>query len=226
MKNNMLSSALGLISGPLKNILDQLAGEKNELWLEILNLMSRMTPESILKALKGIKPWMKISVGGETLTDLIKKLQTTTFRVGIEEKVGIRMEGMAHYIMNKQGYQSLIELEKDVEFVKGSLENLFGFNAVTDIGTFLDEVFLVRYGLELCKSGTDTLYLRLNYLDQPLGEQVSVGMIPLVGSDLDRYVFNLASHHPGGLTIDTKHARPGIRCSPNSIWVFRRVKKS
>ncbi len=46
--NTMLSGALEIISGPLKNLLDQLAGEKNEIWVKILNLMSRFKPEEIL----------------------------------------------------------------------------------------------------------------------------------------------------------------------------------
>ncbi len=69
----MLRTALRGILGPVKNILDQLAGEKGEQWIEILGLMSRMTPERILKVLSTKVSdiyWKRIVVGGKTRKEL------------------------------------------------------------------------------------------------------------------------------------------------------------
>jgi hypothetical protein len=222
MHNIMLSSALELISGPLKNILDQLAGEKNELWVEILKLTSRMTPENILRALKNasLKLWKKLSVGGNTKDELLEKFKTATYRVGKEDKVGIQANDWARDIASKAECIFPTEVEEDVEFVMGSLGDLFGFNRNAKTQVFLNEAFLAKYDLELCKP-SDAFYLRLAYTDQPLDEWIRVGMKPIIGSDRNPRVFRLV-HDSRGVWLFAADAFPARQWNPAHLWLFRR----
>lgn len=227
MKENMLSDALKSIFGPLKNILDQCAGEKHELWKEILRLMSRMSPEKIHKALteaESNKLWKrKVTVGGNTKYELLEKFNTMTYKVGNEDRVGIQVSEWAHDIANKPECVFSTEVEDGVEFVVGSLGGLFGFKKGTKARVFLDEAFLAKHDLEFCKPG-DAFYIRINYTDQPLDEQVNVGMEPIIGSDHRPAVFKLL-HDPTGVWLHANYHRPDSQWTPDNLWIFRRMTK-
>ena len=220
--NTMLSGALELISGPLNNILDQLAGEKNELWLQILQLMSRMSPEKILSALKAsvLKLWKKLSVGGNTKGELLEKFKTAIYKVAGGEKTGIQASEWARDIASKSECAFPADMEEDVEFVMGSLGDLFGFKKNAETQVFLDETFLAKYDLEPCKP-SDAFYLRLAYLEQPLDEWVRVGMKLIIDSDRHPLVFRLG-HRSDGLWLRAHYAYPGNQWNPGLLWIFRR----
>lgn len=220
--NTMLSGALGLISGPLKNILDQLGGAKNELWLEIYQLMSRMSPENILAALKGaaIKLTKKMSVGGYTLHELLENFKIATYKVGDEEKVEFQASEFARDIASKEECTFPTEVEEGVEFVVGSLGDLFRFKNRTEAQAFLSEAFLKKRGLELCKP-SDALYLRLAYTDQPSDEKLHVAMKPILGFDGIPRVFSLV-HDSHVMQLYAYNADSDDKWNLDSLWIFRR----
>ena len=220
----MLSSALGLVSGPLKNMLDQLCGQKNELWLEIYGLMSRMTPENILKALKGavLKPWKKLSIGGHTKEELLEQFKMATCKVGNEESIGIQVTEDAYYIASKPECM-FSEKEDHVEFFMESLEVLFGFEEDVDAKVFLNEAFLSLYNLELCKP-SDAFYIRRSIDNQPSGEWLRVGMTPIVDSSGYSKVFSVEHDDDTDYGVCVSTDCTDDEFYPGSVWFFRRKK--
>ncbi len=172
--DDMLGDALKTIFGPLKNLMEQLQGNKRELWLQVLQQLSRMKPETVLlKLSRPISPplWIKIEVGGLKLKPLQIIEKFTTAGVGPNHKFPLMFSLIE--------YQRGINAEtKDVEFVKGSLYDLFGFTRErTSVDYFLNNGFLAQYGLELCEPA-DAISIRLAWKDQRDGERAFVGTKP------------------------------------------------
>lgn len=169
---DMLGDALKDIFGPLKNLMEQLLGDKRELWLQVLRQLSRMKPETVLVKLKQplFPLWKKFQIGGLCLSpsQIVKKFANEG--IGPNHKFPL-MFSLPEY---REGIGAV---SKSVEFVKGSLYDLFGFQGRTHFDIFLNREFLIQYGLELCKA-SDAIYIRLAWRNQGDDEGAFVGIKP------------------------------------------------
>lgn len=214
--------ALADVAGPMKDLFDKLSGENGASWLEAVKLALRTQPHLLIAKLKelALKLWKQIPVGGNTKDELLGQLKTATYKVGNEEKVGIQASDWARDIASKSECVFPTEVEDGVEFVMGSLGDLFGFKKNMETQFFLDEDFLAKHNLEFCKP-SDAFYLRLNYTDQPLDEWIRVGMKPIIDSDRGPIVFRLA-HGSDGMWLHAGYANPDFQWDPGNLWFFRR----
>lgn len=220
--NTCSDVALADVAGPMKDLLDKLSGENGASWLEVVKLALRTQPHLLIAKLKEIafKLWKKISVGGNTKDELLEKFKTATYKVGSEDKVGIQASDWARDIASKPECVFQTEVEEGVEFVMGSLGDLFGFKKNTKTRVFLNEAFLAKHNLEFCKP-SDAFYFRLNYTDQPLDEWFRVGMKPIVDSARRPGVFGLG-HDSDGVWLSAYYANPDFQWPPDYLWFFRR----
>jgi hypothetical protein len=214
--------ALADVAGPMKDLLDKLSGENGASWLEAVKLVLRTQPHLLIAKLKelALKLWKKLSVGGNTKDEILEKFKTAIYKVGNEDKVGIQASDWARDIASKPECVFPTEVEDGVEFVMGSLGDLFGFKKNVETQVFLNEAFLAKHDLEFCKP-SDAFYLRLSYTDQPLDEWIRVGMKPIVGSDRFPSVFRLG-HDSGGVWLSASYAYPDNQWYPDGLWFFRR----
>jgi hypothetical protein len=214
--------ALADVAGPMKDLLDKLSGENGASWLEAVKLVLRTQPHLLIAKLKelALKLWKKLSVGGNTKDEILEKFKTAIYKVGNEDKVGIQASDWARDIASKPECVFPTEVEDGVEFVMGSLGDLFGFKKNVETQVFLNEAFLAKHDLEFCKP-SDAFYLRLSYTDQPLDEWIRVGMKPIVDSDRDPSVFRLG-HDSGGVWLSASYAYPDNQWYPDGLWFFRR----
>lgn len=220
---DMLGDALKAIFGPLKNLMEQLQGEKRELWLQVLRQLSRMKPETVLIKLNQppFPLWKNIQVGDLCLnpSQIIEKFTAE----------GIGPNFRFPLILSLSEYQKGIYAEsKSVAFVKGSLYDLFGFQDYTHHDVFLNSEFLAQYGLELCKAA-DAIYIRLAWKNQGSDENTFVGIKPY---------YYTRKKQPEGLlypTIPRLSAAAGKlwfgedwrhegKWHSASVWIFRRKK--
>ncbi len=63
--------------------------------------------------------------------------------------------------------------------------------------------------------------LRLNYLDQPEGENIFIAMNPVAAIDCFYRVFNLTHTRETGLTLTTSLCGLEMKIDPRGMWVFR-----
>jgi hypothetical protein len=75
-----------------------------------------------------------------------------------------------------------------------------------------------QLGLELCP-GAIGPELRIQYTDQPLGERIYIGMIPITASDGEPRIFVIA-HDCEGKLLDAARARPDDYWGPESLFIF------
>ncbi len=75
-----------------------------------------------------------------------------------------------------------------------------------------------QFGLHLCPPVVGP-ELRLQYLDQPLGEKLQIAMRPIAASDGEPRIFVLA-HRVGGLSLDATRARGDDHWGPEDLFVF------
>ena len=73
-------------------------------------------------------------------------------------------------------------------------------------------------GLELCPPSFG-LELRLQYMDQPVGEKLHVAMKPITSSDGEPRIFVVA-HSDKGLSLDAARARPDDHWDAEDMFVF------
>ncbi len=190
--------ALAAAAGPMKDMLDKLSGENGATWLEA---------------------WKTLTVGGNTKDELLAQFAEAKLPSGV---IGIQASDCARDIAGKPACDFLKEKEEGVEFVMGSLRDLFGFEENIKTEVFLNEAFLAKHGLELCKP-SDAFYLRLAYLDQLLDEWIRIGMNPITDSDGYPSVFDLG-HFSDGMWLSAIYADPDYQWDPDNRWFFRRKK--
>ncbi len=222
MSNICSDIALADVAGPMKVLLDKLSGKNGASWLEAVKLALRMQPQTLIQLIKeaALKLWMMLIVGGDTKEQLLSKFKEATYKVKDGTKTGMKASDWALDIAGKPECTFPTEKEEGVEFVKGSLHDLFGLDENTETQVFLNEEFLAQHGLELCKP-SDAFYLRLAYNDQPLDEWIRVGMKPIIDSDRDPDVFRLG-HDSLGMWLRANCAYPGLQWDPDRLWIFRR----
>lgn len=216
--NTCSDIALADVAGPMKDMLDKLSGTDGASWLEAIKLTLRTDPRLLIKRLKEgfLKLWKTLTAGGNTKDELLAKFAEAKLPSGA---TGIKIGDWASDIAGKTACDFPKEKEDGVEFVMGSLRDLFGFPKDTKTEVFLNEAFLAKHGLELCKP-SDAFYIRLTYLDQPLDEWVRVGMKPITDSSGNPSVFRLA-HNSSGMWLDALYADPDRQWDPGCVWVFR-----
>lgn len=140
------------------------------------------------------------------------------FRMALKD-VGCKTSEWANNILGKPAF-TMASQEADVELVAVATAQLTG---KSDGGT-TTEVFAgaARLGLDKC-APDDGPELRRQYLDQPLGEWLRMGMEPIAGSDGCLRMFRVA-HYDDGLWLFADYADPGICWGGGDVWVFRRRK--
>ena len=224
--------ALADVAGPIKDMLDKLSGEDGADWLEAVKFTLRVQPHLIIMKLKELvraKTWKKYTIGGYTKEQLLERFKSRMYGSGTSTHgVGIVTSDWDCSIAGSDENTFPIEKKEAVEFVKGRLSDLFDFWYNMETRTFLDEEFLTRRGLQFCRP-CDAFYLRLKYINQPIGERVCVGMKPVIAPNADPRIFALCHNRQTGasvgLGLGSYYADSECKWPPDSVWVFRRTPK-
>ena len=217
--------------GPLADLIRRLSDPSGERTLEALRLFMRLSPNEALKKLKSTKDltWKKLLVGGETFSTLTARC--------LQEKMVVHERAT---ILAGALYKSLpffdSVFQEEVEFVKGSLSELFLFeedipgNGRQEVNfqDFLNEEFLAEHELKFCEV-YDAGYLRLAWPEQTsrwLADHVRIGTKPLYDDSTDRPMgFTLDKFHLGAeskLYLGPVFPERPIDFNPRSQWIFRR----
>ena len=122
--------------------------------------------------------------------------------------------------MMKQDAFTVAQEEEQIDLVNVSVAEL-GFDQATRYDTICARA--KERGLELCPSEVG-LQLRLQYLDQPLGEWIRVAMEPIRDSDGELLIF-LVGRIDDGLWLNGNYGKPGNLWGPNYRFVFRAGKQ-
>jgi len=138
------------------------------------------------------------------------------FRADLKKK-GCKISDWADDLFGRPGF-TVADREEDIELVVLTTAQLTG----NSNGGTTAEVFAgaARLGLEKC-APADGPQLRRQYLDQPLGEWLRMGMEPITDSDGDLNVFHV-ERVGDGLWLSARYAHPGDRWDGDHLWVFRR----
>ena len=122
--------------------------------------------------------------------------------------------------MMKQDAFTVVSQEEQIDLVVVSVRDL-GFDKTTRYDAICARA--KERGLELCPAEVGP-QLRLQYLDQPLGEWIRVAMEAIRDSDGDLEVFGVG-HYGDGLWLGSLYGRPGSLWSPDDRFVFRARKE-
>ncbi len=152
--------------------------------------------------------WRTVKLGKHTSVDLFMKAL---------KKAGMKINDWGMDILKRTVLATeLVE----IELVRVSVADL-GFTGATR----RDEIYrrAQEFGLELCPAEVGPA-LREQYLDQPLGEWLLIGMDPIVDSDGCLSVF-FVGRSDGDRWLFTSIGRPDYAWYPGSVWVFSRSKR-
>jgi hypothetical protein len=227
---SMLSEELRGVLGPLGTLHNRLAGGNGEMWLNALKKFLR-------GEIPALKPpievdHMRLAVGGwKDLKELLRAYKEKEIYCDPE------LEQLARWP------NTLEQPTKMVEFARGSLARLFGFQKTVTGLFFLAPEFLDHYDLELCQS-TDGFSIRYRYLlHQPIDEHLNVGMKPfdyssantafLVKEQWERDrrldIIEIGHQHPAKLGRRKVAKYIGLNMvshrtmhTPGTMWIFRR----
>ena len=157
--------------------------------------------------------WRRISlgVGVKTGADFIPLLESARFGIGKQ----------AEQLLERQ--TSVAAQECVLTLVKVSVERLALMSPT------YSEICerAIHFGLHLCPTETGP-QLRLQYLDQPEGEWVTVGMEPIQGDGGFSYIFGVARKDTfdcGGLSTCLVNKVGKERWRPQDIFVFSKLEK-
>lgn len=135
----------------------------------------------------------------------------------------VRIAGMGSHDTGM--YESVMKNSDFIPSEKPEEINLIRLT-VTDLGFKMNEVPFGQicqqaetFGLELCPPDTGPNY-RLQYIDQPSQDSVSIAMKPITGSDGNAYIFSLDCID-GRPYLHTTWARPDITFYSDSEFLFR-----
>lgn len=163
--------------------------------------------------------------GAQIIAGILKTIKVGTglksaddFRTALKA-AGCRIGNWANDILGKPAF-TVASQAGDIDLVVFTTAQLTG----NENGGTTKEVFAgaARLGLDKCLP-EDGPQLRLQYLDQPLGEWLRIGMDPITDSDGELLVFHV-DHDDDGLWLLTLCAHPGRRWFGGTRWVFRRRK--
>ena len=144
---------------------------------------------------------MKIQLGNKTKKELRKEL----------EKYNV--SDLAWKLFDEMEIEKPQEIELKIVSVKE-----LGFSEPTQYKDIVNKA--KEKGLELCLAEVGP-QLRLQYLDQPLGEWLSVAMEAIRDSDGDLYVFRVG-HGGDGLWLYSDDGEPDGLWDPGYRFVFRK----
>ncbi len=146
-----------------------------------------------------------VEIGGKTAEQLVREL----------ERAGINISDYARSMLESREFVAGKNREAAtlIRLTVGDLG--FRTNATTD------QIYerAKTLGLELCPADTGPNY-RLQYLNQPLGEDTYVAMKPITGRGGYPSVFNV-DHNDDGLWLDYYWTEPDFECYPVNQFVFR-----
>ncbi len=121
--------------------------------------------------------------------------------------------------MRKKDVFTVAQKEERIDLVNMSVGKL-GFDRATRYDAICARA--KELGLELCPPETGP-QLRLQHLDQSLGERITVAMEPIRDSDGNLYVFYV-ERLDDGLWLRSRYGDPGVICYPDYRFVFRARK--
>ena len=153
------------------------------------------------------KPWRTLKLG--------TGLQTAdNFRQDLK-KSGNKISDWANDILGKPEFTVTSTKEVEVGLVNISVAELGFPNGATR-----KEIYqkVKELGLELCPPEVGP-QLRLQYQNQPMNEQLFIGMEPIAGSDGRLGVFSV-ERAGDGRWLDTDYGGSGLVWSGSSRWVF------
>jgi len=122
--------------------------------------------------------------------------------------------------MMKQDAFTVVQEEEQIDLVNVSVAEL-GFDKATRYDAIRQRA--KERGLELCPPEVGP-QLRLQYLDQPLGEWLRVAMEAIRDSDGDLDVFHVV-HFDDGLWLYGYYGKPDYCWNPDYRFVFRACKQ-
>src|SRR3989344_1903021 len=159
------------------------------------------------KAAPAFKPWrpLKLGTGLRSADNFRKDLK----------KSGYKISGWANDILGKPEFIVTSTKEVEVGLVNISVAELGFPNGAT-----CKEIYqkVTELGLELCPPEVGP-QLRLQYRDQPMNEQLLIGMEPLTVSDGDLYVFYVG-RDDDGRWLDGSYGNADHVWYGDDRWVF------
>ncbi len=170
---------------------------------EFLKNGARMVVTIVLSVFKTIK----VGVGPKNADE---------FRAAFTE-AGCKISDWANDLLDRPQFTAASRAE-NIDLIVLTTAELTG----NKNGGTTDEVFAgaARLGLDKCQPA-DGPELRLQYLDQPLGEWLLIGMEPMTDSNGSLHVFSVV-RSDGGLWLSARYAGPGSHWGGVFRWVFRR----
>ncbi len=187
--------------------------------------------EAIVNKLGGMEGVQKF-LSGETAVKLVapelKIWKTIKIGTGLKaaddfrkalKKADRKISDWGNDILGKPEF-AVSETEQEIDLVNISVAEL-GFKN----GAHLRDIYAraKELGLELCLAEVGP-QLRLQYINQPLGEWLRVAMEPIADSDGDLYVFRVGCDDVG-LWLGSGSGNPGFFWSGDDRWLFRLPRK-
>lgn len=205
-EKNMLGSALVEVAGPLKDLAEKLGGEGGEQWLAAFKRFLRKE-----EAWPKFPVWKTIKLGtGLKVADDFRRLL---------KKAECQTSNWADDIMSKPAFaESLVgvDLEEEYDLVLLTTAQLTGRkNGGTNAEVFAGAE---RLGLKKCLAWMGPK-LRSEYLDQPNGEWIIVGIEPIAGSAGYLIVFYV-KRYGFDLWLSCAWSTPDSVWDPAHLWVF------
>jgi len=204
-EKNMLGSALAEVAGPLKDLAEKLGGEGGEQWFAAFK-----------RFLRKEEPWPKFPVWKTIKLGAGFKV-ADDFR-SVLKKAKCQSSNWADDIMNKPSFAKSLagaDPKEEYDLVLLTTAQLTGKNGGTTSEVFAGAEGL---GLKKCPAWMGPK-LRSEYLDQPNGEWIIVGMDPFAGSGGNLGVFYV-ERHGSGLWLGSYWGNPDHVWGAGYLWVF------
>ncbi|HUW71901.1 MAG TPA: hypothetical protein VMV66_01755 [Candidatus Humimicrobiaceae bacterium] len=192
----------------------ELSGDTMQRWIQDPKAVQKAlynafcSPEAATSRFK-IWTTIKLGTGIKTVDEFYEALENN----------GFNMTSPANGILRRPAFTVANE-ETEVDLIKITVAEL-GFKESTQSDQIYERA--KDLGFDLCPPEVGP-QLRLQYQNQPKGEQVYIGMEPIINSDGSPNVFYI-DHTNLGLWLGSAwHYREDIR-RLNSLWVFVRPRK-
>lgn len=157
---------------------------------------------------------IKLGIGLRTADDFRRVLENHDFQIGDE----------TYDILGKPAFRVASE-EAEVDLVVVTVSEL-GFKRNTYRGAYRKDIYkrALEFGLELCPPEVGP-QLRLQYKDQPMGERLHIGMVPIRRSRDDPRVFSVERLLlAGSMKLDSFNGSRNQFWDSSCRWVFVRGK--
>jgi len=209
-KEDMLGGSLAEVAGPLKDLAEKLGGGEGRQWLEAFK-----------RFLRKEEPWPKLLIW--RIIKLGSGLKTADDFRKLLEKTRCQGSDWASNMMNRPAFaESLagVDPEEEYDLVRLTTTQLTGKNGGTTAEVFAGAE---RLGLKKCPAWMGPK-LRSEYLNQPNGEWILIGMEPIADSDGGPLVFSVG-RNGSELWLSGRWSGPDDVWDPGRRWVFRLPRK-